>query len=72
MAARADLPPAVAGLLEAGLALMRRAPSARMGIVRAGEILEPVALRPEARERHARLGQRRERGRKLGAGRHGR
>ena len=54
MASRTDLPPAVAALLEAGAALSRRAPSARIGIVRAGEILEPEALRPERRERLAR------------------
>lgn len=51
--ASADLPPALAALRDAGLALARRAPSSRIAIVRAGEILEPEALRPRTRERLA-------------------
>jgi hypothetical protein len=51
MAARTDVPPALAALADAAMALARRAPSARLAIVRAGGILEPEALRPATRER---------------------
>lgn len=53
MAARTQLPPAVAAVVEAGVALMRRAPSARIAIVRAGGILTPEMLAPGVRERVA-------------------
>ena len=49
MPARLDLPPAVSSLVEIGLALVRRAPSARIAIVRAGELLEAAALPVELR-----------------------
>jgi len=51
VAARTDLPPSVAALGDAAMALVRRAPSARLTIVRAGGIFEPEALRPQTRER---------------------
>ena len=51
MASRTDLPPALGALLDAGLALMRRAPSARIAVVRAGGVLPPEALRPDTRAR---------------------
>ena len=54
MAARADLPPALATLVEVGVALARQAPSARIAIVRAGEAIDPETIRPEARERFER------------------
>jgi ubiquinone biosynthesis protein len=47
---RSELPPAVAALVDAGLALIRRAPSARIAIVRGGEVLEPEAMHPVVRE----------------------
>jgi predicted unusual protein kinase regulating ubiquinone biosynthesis (AarF/ABC1/UbiB family) len=47
---RSELPPAVAALVDAALALVRRAPSARIAIVRGGEVLEPEALHPVVRE----------------------
>jgi ubiquinone biosynthesis protein len=47
---RSELPPAVAALADAGLGLARRAPSARIAIVRGGEVLEPEALHPAVRE----------------------
>jgi predicted unusual protein kinase regulating ubiquinone biosynthesis (AarF/ABC1/UbiB family) len=50
VAVRSELPPAVAALVDAGLALVRRAPSARIAIVRGGEVLEPEALHPVVRE----------------------
>jgi len=50
VAARTDLPPALAALGDAALALARRAPSSRIAIVRAGGVLEPEALRPDTRE----------------------
>ena len=51
MAARTDVPPALAALGEADAALARRAPSSRMAMIRAGGIFEPEALRPATRER---------------------
>ncbi len=51
MAAGTDLPPALAALADAAVALVRRAPSARLAIVRAGGVLELEALRPQTRER---------------------
>ena len=48
--AKTDLPPALNALLDVGLGLVRRAPSARLAIVRAGGILEPEALTDRVRE----------------------
>ncbi|HEX2085340.1 MAG TPA: AarF/UbiB family protein, partial [Solirubrobacteraceae bacterium] len=50
MTARLDLPPALRSLVDVGVALARRAPSARIAIVRAGELADPAALRPGLRE----------------------
>ena len=50
MPAKTDLPPALNALLDVGLGLVRRAPSARLAIVRAGGILEPEALTDRVRE----------------------
>src|SRR5918998_436328 len=50
MAARLDLPPALRTLVDVGMGLVRRAPSARIAIVRAGGVLDPAALPPELRE----------------------
>ena len=47
---KTDLPPALNALLDVGLGLVRRAPSARLAIVRAGGILEPEALTDRVRE----------------------
>jgi hypothetical protein len=47
VAVRTDLPPAVTALIDVGLGLARRAPSARLAIARAGGILEPEAMTPE-------------------------
>src|SRR5687767_5007505 len=51
MPARLDLPPALRTLVDVGAQLIRRAPSARIAIVRAGGVLDPSALPPELRER---------------------
>jgi hypothetical protein len=48
--AKTALPPAVAALLDVGLGLVRRAPSARLAIVRAGGILDPEALTDPVRD----------------------
>lgn len=50
MAVRTDLPPAVTALIDVGLGLARRAPSARIAIARAGGILEPEAMTPAMAE----------------------
>ncbi|HEV2812229.1 MAG TPA: AarF/UbiB family protein, partial [Solirubrobacteraceae bacterium] len=50
MPARLDLPPALRTLVDVGLGLVPRAPSARIAIVRAGGILDPAALPPDLRE----------------------
>ena len=50
MPVRSELPPALAAAVDAGLALVRRAPSARIAIVRGGEVLEPEAMHPVVRE----------------------
>ena len=50
MPATTQLPPALNALVEVGLGLARRAPSARLAIARAGDILEPEALTPAVRE----------------------
>ena len=49
MASRTDLPPAVAALAETGLALLRRAPSARVAIARLGGVVDPASLSPQGR-----------------------
>jgi hypothetical protein len=52
---RADLPPAVASLLDVGIALVRRAPSAQIAIARLGEAVDPETLpRAELRDLLAR------------------
>ena len=50
MRTETSLPPAVNALLDVGLGLVRRAPSARLAIVRAGGLLEPEALTDPVRE----------------------
>jgi hypothetical protein len=50
MPVRSELPPAIAALADASFGLVRRAPSARIAIVRGGEVLEPEALHPAVRE----------------------
>lgn len=47
MAARADLPPAVAALVQTGAELLRRAPSARLAIARLDGLIDLDALPPE-------------------------
>ncbi|HWT94903.1 MAG TPA: AarF/UbiB family protein, partial [Solirubrobacteraceae bacterium] len=47
MAARADLPPAVAALVQTGAELLRRAPSARLAIARLDGLIDLSALPPE-------------------------
>jgi hypothetical protein len=49
VASRTDLPPAVAALAETGLALLRRAPSARVAIARLGGVVDPDTLTPAGR-----------------------
>ena len=49
MPPRADLPPAVAALVETGLSLVRRAPSARVAIARLGGVVDPAALHDDVR-----------------------
>jgi predicted unusual protein kinase regulating ubiquinone biosynthesis (AarF/ABC1/UbiB family) len=51
MAARTDLPPALAALVEVALGLLRRAPSARIAVARVGGLLDPELLPGELRER---------------------
>ena len=50
MAARLDLPPALSALVDVGVALVRRAPSARIAIARAGDLFDPDDLTPALRE----------------------
>jgi hypothetical protein len=51
---RADLPPAVAAVVDIALSLARRAPSTQIAVVRLGDLVDPETLRPEAREAFAR------------------
>lgn len=46
---RADLPPAVQALAETALALVRRAPSARVAIARLGGVIDPLTLPEDVR-----------------------
>lgn len=50
MSARLDLPPALRTLVDVGMGLVRRAPSARIAIVRAGGLVDVAALPPEFRD----------------------
>jgi ABC1 atypical kinase-like domain len=50
VAARLDLPPALATLVDVGIALARQAPSTRIAIVRAGGLVDATALPPRLRE----------------------
>ena len=54
MAANTSLPPALTALLDVGVGLARRAPSARLAIARGGGILPPEAFTPKMRDAVAR------------------